>query len=332
LIYIDGYQPNGPVPLDSPSVYESAYETLITHKGNVQLEARLDSLRKEIRVTPNPVILDTNIHLVDDTVWTCLVNGQDTVDARILKTFEEGYRRKYDVDNTTAEMKMEMLRHASERFIQLQAARQVGIDTLPDVVAEEARLRHLRQKTIVQGRAIDYSWVPSDSAIDAYYYDHIDQFVVKRPLDVQIVSVPDSAFAEFLREQAATGIDIDSLPGRFGDQGIAINTSRRAFYSKDEIPPSLLQAVIVTRVGDFSRVVFNPDRELYQFAKLYARKRSKPIEHARGDIKKILQTEYRENLWQTYRKDMYRQFNVKVQTVPAEIELAAYSERRSRTP
>ncbi len=327
ILYIDGYLPSGPAPIDSPQVYQSAYETVLTHKSNLILEARLDSLDKEINIVPNERILNADINLLADPLWAGILNGRDTIDCRVLKRFEEATRHKYDVDNTTPEMKLEMLHKAANRYIQVQAARAVGIDTLPDVIAREEQLRHAKSKVIVQRDAHDFTWKPKDSIVDAYYYDHIDEYVAKKPYRVEQVTVNDSTFAEFLREQVLTGVDMADLRSEFANQGgFKIRYVNLGYIGPDDIPERYYRMVERTRPGSVSGLVRTGSGD-WRFFKVLDQKPSRPIELVRGEIRMKMKKEHAREVWRNYRDKMYARFNVRFPVRISEIHLGNYHVR-----
>ncbi|HUV31196.1 MAG TPA: peptidyl-prolyl cis-trans isomerase [Acidobacteriota bacterium] len=327
IIYIDGYLPDGLVPIDSPQVYASAMETLLTDKSNQVLLARLDSLRAEINVLPNESIMDANIHLVDDFEWAGVVNGRDTIYCRYLKQFEEAARREYNVDNSTREIKLEMLKKAAERYIQVQAARANGIDTLPYVAAEERRLRHFRKKTIVMTWGFDYSWRPADSVLEAYYYDHIDEYSIAKPYKLQSVVTRDSVLAAFLRDQVESGVDAGDLVREYrGRGGIRVRLVDHGYVGESDLSPEVLQAARSTPVGSVSPVMGSESGD-YRFIRVQDRKRSRTIEFARGDILVKLQKDHARMVWENFRDRLYRKYNVTFPVRVSQIQLGNYHTR-----
>jgi len=328
IIYISGHLSAGPVPIDSSGVYESAYQTLLTHRSNIIVEARLDSLSKEINIVPNEAILDsnTNIHLVDDRVWAGILNGRDTIDCRILKRFEEVTRRKYDVDNTTPDMKLEMLEAASQRFIQVQAARAEGIDTLPKVVAKKRQLIHSKSKSIVQRDSYAFNWTPPESVVDAYYYDHIDEFIVEKPIRVQHIIVNDLSFAEFLREQALSGVEMADLASEHKGSGYKIKFADLGYIGPDDVSNKYYRTALGTQVGSISRVIRTESGD-FQILKVLEQKQSRSIELSRGEIRMRMKKEHNAEVWRDYRDRMFARYNVRFPVKVSEIHLGNYHVR-----
>jgi hypothetical protein len=329
LVYIDGHIEDGPIPIDSPGVFLSAMQTVLTDKSNKILEARLDSLRQHINVVANPLIMhDTiNIHLVMDSVWTGVLNNRDTISTRQLKRYEEGFRKKYKIRNTTPEIKLEMLRQASERFIQVQAARLSGIDTLPDVVAEAERIRHLKQKAVVQSKSYSYTWEPDPAAVDEYYYEHIDDYVYGKPLKVVAFVAKDSAFAEFLREQASSGAEFKDIAREHGGGvGTEVQIKDLGRIGPGDLSRVLYRTALLTREGTVSKVVRDKAGDYWCF-KIVEHKESIPVEHARGGIRQTMKEDHALEVWQEYRDELYRKFHVTFPGKISEIILGNYHVR-----
>ncbi|UCC44297.1 MAG: peptidylprolyl isomerase [Candidatus Zixiibacteriota bacterium] len=328
IIWAAHYQPAGPMPIDSPQVYESARQTVLTAQSNDGMRMRFDSLHGEINIAHNEAIMEENLHLLDDTVWAFILNGRDTVDVNILRRLEEKFRIKYDVDNTTPEQKLEMMREASDRYIQVQAARAAGIDTLPVVVERERHLRHGKQKAIVLQRAVDLIWEPDDSVVRAYYDAHIDDYVYPRPMKVEVITVGDSAFAEFLRGQAESGLDMGEIVREHSGAGrLRARLTLPGYVGSTDLEPALYAAARLVYPGSVSEVVITKPGE-YQFAKVLDRKESRVYDHAKGEIRMNMIRDHRQRVWERYRAELYAKYEVKFMTRLSKIVLGNYHTRR----
>ncbi len=309
ILFIDGYLPDGPLSLDSATVFESALQTLLTYKSNQVLEIRLDSLRKSINIKPNEAILNENIHLLDDKVWVCVVNGIDTIDVRTLKQYEEGFRRKYNVDNTTPDQKLEMMLEPAMKLVQVQAARAAGIDTIPAVVTKEQTIKYLRKKAIILKESKDDSWTPEVNSIQAYYDAHIDEYVLDKTIKVEFIGTTDSSFGEFLQTQAESGLDMSEIVADNSGSGYSITHFDMKWVSKSDLSDEVFRLASRTRPGQISSML-KTDDGLFVTLKVWQRRESRTFELARGDIKMKMVRTHRDEIWGNFRDKLFSKYKI----------------------
>lgn len=310
IIKIGAYQPEGPVPIDSPSVFESARLSMLTHKGNLRSDSIIDSLKHELNVRPNQEILDTNIYFVADPTWVGLVNEIDTIDAKRLKELEEGYREKYRVNNTTPEIKLEMIKFAAERWMLVQVARSHGIDTLERMRAEWDRLWQHRSKAVAKRQAYDYEWTPEEEEIQAYYDKNLSRFVDERPLTFDLFTVNDSAFAYFAHEQLKTGLSFEDLMRDYrGQEGLRMGIEQLKDVGQRQIPGEAYRVSQEVNAGQYSRPF--QTRRGWHIMRLIHRNVSKSYIEAKGLIAVELQRSHRTRVWEDFRDRLYAKYDVK---------------------
>ncbi|MDZ4723517.1 MAG: peptidylprolyl isomerase [candidate division Zixibacteria bacterium] len=309
LIKVASYLPEGPVPIDSPQVYESARLSLLTTKANIISDSIIDSLRLEVNVAPNPAILDTNIYFVHDTVWAGVVNGVDTIDSRRMKELEENFRARHGVDNTDSTIKKEMLAFAAERWLLVQVARSHGIDTLPYMKERWKSLWHHRSKAVVMRRATDPDWSPSEAQIEKHYKDNLSRFVYDKPLTFDLLTVNDSTMAAFFREQLLTGLEFSDLVEEYGKQPeITLTVEHVANVGQEDIPREVYNAALQSRIGTVSRP-FKSNKG-HHLLKLIEHNQSRTFMEAKGTLLSELQRQHRSEVWQKYRDDLFRRYSV----------------------
>lgn len=328
IVYSGGYIPEGPVPIDSSQVYESARQSLLTQKSNKLSDAIVDSLMRSLELVINESVLDTNIYLINDSIWMGLVNGTDTVDVRYVKRYEEGYRKRYSVRNTTPEMKREMIRESATAFRIVQLARSLQVDKLPKVAEEREKIWHHRTKIITARQAFDPIWEPEETTVKKYYESNLDEFIVKKPLTLEMLTVDDSVFAAFLREQAQTGIDFQTLADEQEElTGIKIRYESLGRVGEKDIPHDVYIAGMNVQVGAISPA-FGWDKG-YSIVHLQKRKDSKNLIFATGGIKILLKKKHQRQVWEDRRDDVFKRYHVKF---PAELPPISLGRRGERLP
>ena len=137
----------------------------------------------------------------------------------------------------------------------------------------------------------------------------------------------DSAFAEFLREQASSGMefrDIDREHGGSGETEVRIRDLGR--IGPGDLPRVLYRAALLTREGDVSKLVRDEAGDYWCF-KVLEHKESIPLELARGGIRKRMQDEHAQEVWRQYRDKLYDKYHVTFRSEVSEIHLGNYHVR-----
>lgn len=310
ILYIEDYLPEGIPPLDE-QVFEVAKKSLETDKANKLGLPLLDSLSQQRRLVFNEELLDTNVYLVERTAWAAIVNEQDTIDFYEMSTVEERFRKMYRVPNTTPEMKKEMLHLLAEKYVVVQAARALGIDTLPEVVAQKASLRQKYAKQVVLQDRSDPGWIPPDNLIEKYYNEHINEYLVEKPLKVQHIITEDSVFGEFLRDQAMAGVDLIELAKEYypGEPSIRADLANLGDISSKDVPSEFYQAALLTPVGEVSHPV--KTQYGYHIIKVLRRTDSVRVDHVRSKIVSISKRDHAAEVFHKYRDELYARYNVR---------------------
>lgn len=311
IVYIDGHLPQGPLPIDSTGVFEYVREILLGDKRVKRSVEVSDSLRRGLRIDANDAVLDSNIYTIDDDAWCGIINGEDTVRAYVLKYYEEGFRRQYHVDSTTRDMKMEMLKVVSDRYLTVQATRRLGWDKDSDVVAFARNLRFAKSKQIVHDRQYDYNWMPTDSMLKAYYDAHLSDYVVDKPTTLQYMKVGDSAFAVFLHDQAVSGLDLSEVNRQFQatNPGGVLQVSPVMKAGAEDLPFEVWQAAVLTAPGGVSSIVKTGGN--FAFVRVMERRESRNLALARGDILVKLQKQRQRRVYEQFRDTMFSLYKVR---------------------
>jgi parvulin-like peptidyl-prolyl isomerase/predicted phosphatase len=310
IIYVEDYRPEGVPPLDE-ELYQTAKLSLEREKGNKLGLPILDSLFRQIQLVYNEELLDTNVYLADRATWAAIVNNQDTINFFEMSSLEEPFRRRNSVSNTTVEMKKEMLRELAKKYAVAQAARNLGLDTLPEAVAEREAIRRKYAKQVVLQDSRDLTWSPPESLIEKYYNGHIDEFFVKKPLKVQHIVCEDSMFAELLRDQALAGVDFIELAKQYypGEPSIRADLANLGEINPEDVPPEFYQQALLTPVGQVSHPV--KTQYGYHIIKVLSRADSVGVDQVRHKIIPVLRTQHDTEVFNKFRDQLYAQYKVR---------------------
>lgn len=310
ILYVKDYMAEGLATLNEEQ-YQTARSVLINQEAKKIALPLKDSLLQLSRLVFNEELLDTNVHLVERGTWAAIVNERDSIDFSEMTMLEESYRRHYDVSNTTLEMKRAMLHQLAERYVLVDAAYARGIDTLPEVAAKVAALRHKYSKQVVYQKRRDPAWTPPDSLIEKYFREHSEQFSVKQELSVQHIIVEDSVFGEFIRDQAMTGIDFIDLAKEYypGEPSIRADLANLGDIGPEDVPEELYAAALRTPVGGIS----HPVKTQYGFHIVKVLRRTRPVDvdQVRNKIVPILKKEHVLQVFNSFRDDLYARFRVR---------------------
>jgi hypothetical protein len=329
ILYRARYNPGGPLPLDSASVYTQARNAVFNVKGSAEAIRVMDSLHSVSTISINNVILsDTGLYDIDDSVWAAVVNGTDTIDALALKGFEEDYRRTYGVASTTPDIRRIMVAHAAGPVMVEQAARKLHLDTLPRQVAVERQVWRETCKALMISRLYSAAdWAPTDSAIEHYYQDNFDAYNPDLHFKAEQLIVPDRELAEFLREQTGSGFTLKYLAEYYGPKGEGYDVKYEdlGVVTQGSVDPALYDAMKRTHVYRFTKAI--KTSRGYHIAKIIDRNYPRPLDVVRGEIRNILIDEHRQQVRQEYRDSIYQAFDVKFPGTLPSFELPRLSKR-----
>ncbi|HWR82979.1 MAG TPA: peptidylprolyl isomerase [Candidatus Deferrimicrobium sp.] len=327
ILFLESRIDSGIPPLGEPQ-FEMARSALLNSKAGKIASPLRDSLFAQIRLVFHEELLDTNAYLVPKSLWAAIVNDQDTIDFNEMRSLEEDFRSKYQVDNTTVEMKKQMLRRIAERYVFAQAARAVRIDTLPDVRKEEASLRSKYARDIVRRQYSDPTWDPPDSLVERYFRNHRAEFENKRGLRIQHIILDDSLFAEFVRDQALSGVDFMELAQEYypGESSIRADLANLGEVTRQDIPQALYDVALSTPVGSVSYPVRTEYG--YHIIKVLTRPETISAETVRSKIEPILKDEHERRLLNRLRDSLYDQYRVRFPHIIYPIHLRPLAARR----
>ncbi|UCD62795.1 MAG: peptidylprolyl isomerase [Candidatus Zixiibacteriota bacterium] len=310
LIFVDDYVPEHVPPLEG-EMFESAEEALLTVKANALGRTVMDSLVRDISVEYNDSLMDADVYAVEPQRWLAVVNGIDTIDCYEARGVELNYRNAFDVPKTTTEMKKQMLHSLAVRYTVIQAARNISVDTLPDIAGGEAYLRHKYSKIIVGHRGKDPGWLPPDDMIAEYYQQHVDEFTVEKPMVVQQIIVQDSLLGDFIRSQAMSGVDFTDLIDEFypGDRKTRAEKADLGPISEEDVPEAVYRAAMLTIEGEASYPV--KTQYGYHVVKVLEKRPSLTVDRARPQIVDVLKKRHTDEVFTRFRDELYAKYNVR---------------------
>ena len=283
---------DGPVSLDRPDFFAGVYAALRGELTSDISAIIMDSLRRDLTIEYNEEVLDRNVFTSAEDIVAAVVNGVDTIHFMHLRNYELDYRQAHNVRNSTPEIKKEIIDRIANRSVVVQAAIHDKMDTTARIRNIEYDLRHETAKSLVLGNRYDLTWRPSESAISAYYEANTQDFIIEKPLKIQTMIVSDSLLADFIRDQAASGIDFDELVTAYledePDQDLSIRS-----IGPDDVSEE--RWLLFHRIP--VRSVTQPLKQdsLFAVIKLIERKTSLKLSHAHGQIITILTRQYTSN-------------------------------------
>ncbi len=318
IVYNEGYVAAGPAPIDTPSVFASARQSLTGRKYDRRAKEILDSLRTLLELEVNPVALDTNVYRLDDSTWAGVVHGTDTIWARELKMYEEGFRKRYRVDSTTSEIRQEMLNKVAERYVLVQAARSHGLDTLPEATSYRERVWHGKSKMLVLGQQYDPGWEPTEGMIEQFYNDHVEEFQPSKPLVTEHLKVADSALAFFLAEQVNAGVDLPEMKREYGDiQGYDVKLEKPGRIGREDVEEEYF--IVASRGAPHMGAAVAQTPTAYYVIRVLENNRPILLPMAKGGIRTRLAESYRRTEYGKFRDSLFQRYNV---TFPGKLKAA----------
>ena len=276
---------DGPVPLDRPEFFAGVYGDLRSELSKSFVAEIMDSLKQDITIEYNEEVLDLDVFRSEADIVSAVINGIDTIYFMNLRNLELDYRQAYGLRNSTPEVKKEMIRRLANPSRVVMAAIDEKMDTIPEIRQLRYDIYHETARTLVLGSRFDPTWRATESEIANYYEVNKQDYVIDQPLKIQTMLVPDSILADFLSDQANSGIDLAELEreyvGKVSGQDVSVkpigpnDISERMWTLFHKIP-----------VGSTTQPI--KQDSLWAITKLIERKMSITLDYAHGDIVSIL--------------------------------------------
>lgn len=316
-----------------PTLTDEMMPLILTNYYNLLSNERAKKLVDSIR-SNDPIIVYNDSMLESDyfkeniTVWVAAVNGADSIFVYDMVKLEGDYRDEHNIANTTPEMKKEMISHVASVVVITQAARNAGVDTLPEIVTYRANSYHSNAKQIVLERRFDHRYQPSPEDVRKYYEDHIDSFVTDKPLEVQQIICEDSIFCEYIRDQALAGVDFLKLAAEHypGDPKVRVELANLGRIGPDDVDPVFYGAASLAGIGSITHPV--KTKYGYQIIKLLNRYDSKSFGNASSSIILILQKKHAEEFYEEFQKGLFSLYDVRYRGKIHRMHLKPYEDRQ----
>ncbi|MCH8026540.1 MAG: peptidylprolyl isomerase [candidate division Zixibacteria bacterium] len=327
ILYIEHYIPEGVPPLNQQQ-YAIARSKVLSDKIREYSMQVFDTLFSDMEIEYNESLYDTNIYKVDKPIWAAIVNQADTIDFGDLRVGEEKIKKTYNVSSSTVEMKKEMVRIIARKWVIVQQARKMKLDTLPHIAKQIAGLKHTFSRHIVESRIINHRWKPTTEQMKDYYQENIDKYAVEKPFNVQHILVEDSLFAEFVRDQAIAGADFMKLARDYypGEEEIRIELADLGFIGPDDVSAEFFETARVTGAGQISRPV--QTEYGYHIIKVIEKKMTVSFKRAVPEIQKILKIIDFERQKAEVKKKLFTKYNVSISNRIFPIHLKPLGQRR----
>jgi hypothetical protein len=309
IVYIDAKYDSGALPIDSPGMFASAWETALTVKQNTRASVLMDSLKSTLKLEYNEPLMSADLYALDDSMWLGIVNGIDTVDVHLLKGSEEPAQEEYKNKRSPVEIRKLIIGKMAERFLVIQAARAKGLDTVPGMVEIADELRWRKAKTLFLLEPYAQELAPTDSMVQAYYDAHIETFQPPKPVNVQMVTVKDSLQAEFLLAQVNSGFKLTELAERFSKElGITIKYQDVGPIGADYEAPDIYRRALATLPG-YHRLATS--KRGYHVLTVSQNIPMQTVEMAKGAIVIELKKLYRRQQFCALRDSLYAKYHVR---------------------
>lgn len=312
IIYVEEYIRDG-LPEFTPEVFNFAMVNVLMEKSNEYGLKVIDSLKNYVKdIVYNNDVLAGNIFKMDLDTWLAILDGVDTVTVYQVRSFEETYRARYNVPNTTPEMKKSMINDALSWFVLKRAALKMKIDTLPRVISTKNKNWSDLGKQIIYNDSKDFHYKTPDSLARKYYEDHKSDYVYDHQFYIQQIICEDSVYCEFVRDQAYTGIDFLELAKEYSIGETVeekIKLADIGGISKEDISHEMWVALFRVKKGEVSypKKIDN----YYRILKKVEVYHSKNFDKVSIKIKAILKRLHDEEVTRNFKLNLFDRFNVK---------------------
>ncbi|MBD3258958.1 hypothetical protein GF377_11030 [candidate division GN15 bacterium] len=327
LVKVSRHYEEGPMPIDSPGVFDQARDRVLERDRTLRGVEVRDSLLAIAEITYFDSLFATPADSLEETTPLAIINGIDTVFAGQFKGRETIIRNRPTEDRTPPQIRRDLTRASAEMLALISAARRAGYDTLPTI-------RRIRDSIwTAQGfKALENSlqlrddWQPTDSAMRAFYEEHIDDYMPPQPYEVEHLELNDSSLAAFLLAQTETGLELPDLMKEWGPEGqgydIAYQPPRR--FSREEVPDQYWRFAAATPRDGYN--VFMAD-SLYYLIHLTDLTILRRYEMARADVRTRLIEQRRRRHFNRLRDSLFQEHNVRFADPLPEVRLMPLDQR-----
>ncbi|MBD3168432.1 MAG: hypothetical protein GF307_03040 [candidate division Zixibacteria bacterium] len=249
-----------------------------------------------------------------DDDWVAIINGVDTIFYEQYRDQKPKYLRFKNLseDEVEREHKLDMLKTLAVNDILLHIAYNKGFDQDSMMVEQGEQFTQTQAKNRVEDfmRARDYE--PSDSAMQSYFDEHLNEFVVEKPLHVYHIIFTDEEMAQAIYDSIEAGADFVEMAKKYypGEPEIREVAYDLDFISDKEMPKPFWDAANSLQVGQVSPPVKTDWG--WHVIKLVSRKHSRTFEQVKNTIKRKLQKEADEKAREEYLDEIRAAADIKI--------------------
>jgi parvulin-like peptidyl-prolyl isomerase len=205
-----------------------------------------------------------------------------------------------NLEELTVDDKKDMLKTLLVNELLVNISRENGLFEDPAMIeqGDQYTLTQARAKIDEFREAKDFE--PTDSMMQAYFNEHINDFVVDKPLHVYHIIFTDSMQAEVIYDSISNGADFVEMAKRYypGEPEIREVAYDLDFISEREMPKAFWDTANSLQVGTISKPV--KTEWGWHIIKLVSRKRSKTFDQVKSRIKSMLRKEANEKAEEEY--------------------------------
>jgi parvulin-like peptidyl-prolyl isomerase len=289
--------------IDDPTVFKEAERQYANGLAGVRSRVFIDSLTAAAKYNFNEEALNSDIQTVPPETWAAIINDRDTINFYRMPDYLFQFKQANGLEELTLNDKFQSLILRSQKYLVMEAGDDLGFDKDSIVIAQRKALYHKYAIDYVLKDRRPERYTPPDSLVEDYYEHHKSEYVVERPIYVQHIITQDSLFAEYLRDQALSGIDFMTLAEENypGAEEIRRAAADLGYIGEKDMPQAFWYAAISTPIDGISRPV--KTEYGYHIIKVVDKKFSRSLEQVRTEIEKKLRREYNEQFVKDWDKD-----------------------------
>jgi len=312
----------------TPELYASAEANCKDHFSNRLASRFLDSLYSVSNLIFNDSALKLGIANIPETTWALSINDIDTLTFHRIGDYLHQYRTGKQLTELTDSDIKRSFAYRAVKFLMMQAGNDMGLDKAPEIVKEREALYHKYATNMVKKSKLVISYTTPDSLIEDYYNKHIYDYVFLKPVYVQHIISEDSVFAEFLRDQALSGIDFLELAGKYypGAEEIRVAAADLGWIGPDEMPEAFFAKAKVTAIDQISTPVKTEFG--YHIIKVLDKRYSRDLEQVKSAIIHLLNKKYEDDFARQWKEDLFARHDLQYNLKPIKKIKLLEKERR----
>ncbi|MFH2037268.1 MAG: peptidylprolyl isomerase [Candidatus Zixiibacteriota bacterium] len=312
----------------TPEIYADAEMNCREHFANRRAAQFLDSLFQASNLVFNDSAMAMGVMNVPETTWAMIINGLDTLTFHRIGDYLHQYKMGADITELTTLDIKQSFAYRAVKYLMAQAGNTLGLDKYPEIAQEREKLYHKYCINMIRKGQEVLDYTPPDSLIEDYYRQHIDDYVFKQPIYVQQIISDDSLFAEFLRDQALSGVDFLELAEQYypGAEEIRVAASDLGWIGPDEMPKEFYEKAKVTAINQISYPV---KTDLgYHIIKVLDKRYSRSLDQVQSSIVHQLKKQYKEDFAKQWNKSVFARHNLQYNLEPIKKIKLAEKDRR----